>query len=208
MLGNRQITLSDPIGAAVDLETVVKPYLGITGAAQDTILTLYIGAATDQAEGYCQRFFLSRDVTEKMFSEQPSRHLVLSNGFLSEFILLEDGDGNEVDAADYTLDLQAGIVTLVDPGATFEGDYTATYTAGWLAEDMPAAIQLALCELVKQMSNTKSKDSDIVIMQSPDIGTVTSKGAIPGIASSNPGPLQDLPASVQRGLSKYKRRWA
>lgn len=207
MLANRQITLGSPTGSVVDRDTVLKPYLGISGSSEDTLLDLWIASCVAQAEAYCNRFFLQRSVVEIMFDELSTRRLVLSHTPIATFTSIADIDGVAVSASDYSVDLVAGLVTYDDPGSLWAGDYTATYTAGWLAANIPASLKIAICELVKQARNTKTRDSDVVIMQSPDVGTVTYKGAIPGITSSSAGALADMPASVQRALKPYKRGW-
>lgn len=207
MLANRQITLGSPTGSVVDRDTLVKSYLGISGSSEDTLLDLWITACVQQAEAYCQRFFLQRTVTEKMFEELPSRAMVLSHVPVATFTSLVDVDGVTVSAADYSVDLAAGVVTLDDIGNAFEGDYTATYTAGWLAANIPGSIKVAILEMIKQARSAKSRDYDAVIRQSPDVGTITYRGAIPGITAANAGALAELPSSVQRALMPYKRRW-
>ena len=47
----------------------------------------------------------------------------------------------------------------------------------------------------------------MVIRQSPDIGMVTYRGAVPGVTASSKS-LADMPASAQRYLSAYKRGFA
>jgi hypothetical protein len=208
MLGNRKITLGSPTGAVVDRDTTVKTYLGISGSSEDTLLDLWIEAAVTQAEKYCDRFFLQRTVTETLFDECASRSLVLTHTPIASVTSIVDPDGVAVDSDDYAVDLAAGVVTYDDTGTRFLGDFTATYVAGWLEADIPASIQIGVLELIKQARNAKARDPDVVIMQSPDVGTLTFKGAIPGITSAGQGSLADIPASVQRALMPYKRRWA
>lgn len=206
MFANRAITLGSPTGEIVSLATL-KTYLGISGSGDDTILTLMLAAATQTAEDYCARFFLQRTVAEVMTDELPSRRLVLSRLPVGAFTSLVDSDGVTVSASDYSVDLASGLLTHDDPGFLFEGDLTATYTAGWLAANVPASIQLAILEIAKQNWNAKTRDPDVVIRQSPDIGMVTYRGAVPGVTASSKS-LADMPASAQRYLSAYKRGFA
>lgn len=207
MLANRRITLGSPTGEIVSRDSLVKPYLGITGTSEDTLLDLWIAAATEQAEAYCQRFFLQRTVTEVMYQELESRSLVLTHAPVASVTSIVDEGGSTVTADDYATDLAAGVITFDDSGIVFFGDYTVTYVAGWLAASIPKSIQLAICELVKQARTSKDRNSDVVIEQSPDVGTVTYRGAIPGITASHAGAIAELPASVQRALMPYRRRW-
>ena len=208
MLANRHIVLGAPTGSVVDRDALVKPYLGISGTGEDALLDLWIAACITQAEAYCQRFFLQRTVTERLYEELPSRHLVLSSAPVASVTSIVDSGGTTVPAAEYSFDAAAAIITFDDVGHEFEGDYTVTYVAGWLAADIPASIKVAILEMVKQARTAKSRDYEAVIRQSPDIGTVTYRGAIPGITSANAGALSELPPSVQRGLMPYRRRWA
>lgn len=207
MLANRRFTLGSPTGVVVDRDTLVKPYLGITGSSEDTLLDLWIAAAVTQAEHYCQRFFLQRTVLEYLYEEIATRALVLTHTPIASMTSIVDESGTTLVGSTYATDLAAGVVTYVDAGDQFEGDYTVSYTAGWLAASIPKSIQLAVLELVKQARNNKARDPDVVIMQSPDVGTLTYRGAIPGITAATTGALADMPASVQRALSPYKRRW-
>lgn len=208
MLGNRILTLGSPTGEIVNRDALVKPYIGVTGTADDALLDIMIEAAITQAETYCQRFFLQRSVTETMQGELSSRKLVLFHTPVGTLTSIADSDGTVIDSGDYILDTKAGIVSYVDSGTLFAGDYTAIYTAGYFAASMPASIKLAILELVKQAWGTKVRDGDAVIRQSPDIGSITFKGAVPGITDNYGGALKDLPSSVQRALAPYKRNWA
>ena len=78
MFGPRKITLGSPsLNPIVARDALVKPYINVTSSTYDTLLDIMIAAAQEQAESYCQRFFSSRTVTEKIRDELASRHLVL-----------------------------------------------------------------------------------------------------------------------------------
>ena len=208
MLSNRQITLGTPSGTVVSLASVVKPYLNISGTSEDTLLNLWIGSAISQIEGYCKRFFLERTVVEKMFGEIDTRQLVLTHRPVTTFTSVLDVDGVVVDSTTYTVDKLSGVVTRVDSGVIWNGDLTANYSSGWASANMPEAIQIAVCELVKLARADKNKSNpDVVILQSPDVGQITYRGAVRGAVPTNLGPLDDLPANVKRALMPYRRVW-
>jgi hypothetical protein len=207
MLGSRRVTLGSPTGAVIDRDTTVKTYLGITGTSEDTLLDLYISSAVAEAERYCDRFFLQRTVVEQLFEENASRTIVLMHKPLASLTSIVDESGQTVSSSDYLVDLPGGIVTMKYPGVTLSGDLTVSYVAGWLAASIPSGIALGCLDLIKQMRNAKSRNDDAVIRQSPDIGSVTYKGAVPGVSATGPGGLPDMPASVQRHLAPYRRRW-
>ena len=208
MLANRTITLGSPTGVVVDRDTLVKPYLGVTGTSEDSLIDIWIEAAVDQAEAYCQRFFLQRSVVERIYDELPTRHLVLVNTPIASVTSITDVDLTAISSTYYTIDTEAGIVSHKDSGSRFSADLIVTYTAGWLAASIPGSIKIAICELVKQSRNSKTKDPDTVIRQSPDVGSLTFRGAIPGIVAANAGALAELPSTVQRALMPYRRNWA
>lgn len=205
MLGNRRVVLTGTVSPFVDRDTLVKPYLNITGSSEDTLLTLYIAAAQQLVEDYCQRPIALRTCVEDIYDNPLDRRLVLTNTPIVAMTSIVDADGVTVNSSYYDVDLQTGIITLDADHGDFLGDYVVTYTCGYAA--IPDPVKMAMLELVKQARNDKSRDQDVVIQQSTDTGMATYKGAVPGVQQAEKS-MPGMPDSVVRWLKPYRRRFA
>lgn len=205
MLSNRRITVSGAVSAFVDRDTLVKPYLGITGVSEDTLLTLWIASCQSQIERYCDRFIAQRTIVEEVYEQPNAREIVVSHSPIIAVTSIVDQDGVTVTSTDYESDLKSGVIFLGEPGERWFGDYVVSYTTGYAT--IPESIQVAMLELVKQARNDKDRNSDAVIVQSADTGSVTFKGAVPGVQQADKA-APGWPESVIRLLKPYRRHWA
>lgn len=155
----------------------VKSYLRIDGSDDDTLLGIYIQAATKQAENYCGRFFINTtieyymdriadfnddalDYEDLIFASTNSINLPYRPVSSITSIKTYDAANTEstLSSAAYSLDSITGRVYLNQgygwPTSlrTFQG-VKVTFVSGYgtAATDVPAPIQQGILELVGKM---------------------------------------------------------
>lgn len=115
----------------------VKETLGISGTTYDNLITRKINQATEMIEGYCNRRFKATDYTE-YYDGNGLDQLLLRNRPINSLTSLgarstslNQDDFNTIDADDYFIDNQAGVLEAI---SSFWGRYDrwkVVYNAGW-----------------------------------------------------------------------------
>ncbi len=137
------------MSASVNLTTPadVKAYLGLTGSAQDALLTALIARASEAIERYCSREFAQLARTE-YYDGRGVPRLILRQRPVAAApapVLIDDLDrlfapGSAIPAADILLRAEEGIIEL-RRGDFQDGrlNIKVTYTAGYAAVPAPLA---------------------------------------------------------------------
>lgn len=138
-----------------------KEHLRVDGSEEDGYIELLIKAAWSIAENYTQRPLLQRQF-EQQFDEWPGYQVVLYWGNVAsvdEIILAKEGGPEELDPADYKVDLimDRARIVVTDIPTTVDGPgaVTITYTAGYttIPPDLIAAMKLIVGELYERREN-------------------------------------------------------
>lgn len=131
----------------------VKPWLRLTvsDVEHDVLLEMLANSVTEELERETGRVFVSRAITERFDSldwrrvdGQQARRFTLrgypvSTNPLTTFTI----DGTAVDADDYALDTEGGVVRLLRlplTSASGISDVVVTYTAGYARASLPATV--------------------------------------------------------------------
>lgn len=125
-----------------DITTVanVKSFLDISGTTQDSLLELLIKTVTDLVQSYCNRAFVQIAYTQEEYDGTGTKELLLKNypikissGFTLERNNASDNSDSweTVDAEDYFVDADRGIVTKLTEFWPEKNKYRVTYTAGY-----------------------------------------------------------------------------
>ena len=118
----------------------LKTYLDISGTTQDSLLELLIKSVTDLVQSYCNRAFVQIAYTQEEYDGTGTKELLLNNypiktsaGFtLERNVATNNSDSWEtVDAEDYFVDAERGIVTKLTNFWQAKNKYRVTYTAGY-----------------------------------------------------------------------------
>lgn len=180
----------------------VKAYLGISTAGDDTLISSLITRAVGVIESYTGRKFEAASST-KYFSSKSveGRYLLLWGEDLLTVTELTNGDGDEIEAADYRLEPRNGtpkyyIRLNEDVSWTFDDSDSEISVAGtWgYSATVPADIAHACIRLTAFLYRQKDTSADI------DRAMVTGDGVT--IMPSA------IPQDVKSILDNYRRRIA
>jgi len=134
----------------------VKPWLRlqVSDVEHDVVLEQLANSVTEEIERLSSRVWVSRSITERFDSrtnvgtpvEQAVSRFMLRGYPVTSPLTTFTIDGTAVDASDYVLDTEGGLVRLLT-GYSSEngiGDVVITYTAGYARASVPATVvQLA-----------------------------------------------------------------
>ena len=129
----------------------VKPWLRLlpSDVKADGVLEQLANAATAELERLTGRVFVSRSITDRFDSRRRARFPL--RGYPVTAIDTFTIDGVAVDASLYSLDSEAGVLTL-RAGAWWSStgvdDVVVTYTAGYARASVPAGVLQAGVELL------------------------------------------------------------
>ncbi|HUS40707.1 MAG TPA: hypothetical protein VMX74_14745 [Pirellulales bacterium] len=140
-----------------------KTYLGLSGSDDDTVLEMLVNSASQKAIQICGRPLVT--LARTYYTNAPRagcRSLQLRTWPVTTATtsIWQDrdnyawADDTLVATTDYNIDLETGLVTLIDTGTTWEMAVNAikvTFTAGYgtiAAADIPADLQQAVAMLV------------------------------------------------------------
>lgn len=179
----------------------VKDELGLTDNSQDEKLKRHIHQASAMCAKYCDRVFGSEEVTETFRQTSGQPILSLSRYPVSEISEI-NLDGEEVDADDYEVDEDSGLLySLSDDvrGDWGSGKIEVTYTGGYeLLSGLPHDIEQACIKLVKALFHGASRDPTV---KSEDIpGALSQTFWVGGIGDNGA-----LPPDVTALLDPYRR---
>lgn len=137
-----------------------KTFLQITDSAQDSVLNLVIPQVEDYVSKKCQRTFESTVYTNEEYDGTDNTELKLKNFPVITFTQLDRNrvtdntdDWETIDADDYWVDTDTGIITKISDFTTGTKNYRATYTAGYAS--VPDDVQLAVMMIVSEFLNTR-----------------------------------------------------
>lgn len=153
--------MADLLSYALCTVDDVKELLGIASSdtTKDNLIKRKINDATERIEGYCQRRFKSTTYTDEVYDGTGYDSLLLRNYPVTAFTSLSardtslnDNDFNSVDANQYFINSNDGIVEAI---STFYGHYDrwkVTYTAGYttIPSDLAEACATLAAELVSR----------------------------------------------------------
>jgi len=157
----------------------LKPILGITDSANDTLLGNTIQRGSDAIPQFCNRVFAQRTVVKTL----PGTGGQLLKLKFSLIVTLTSiaFDGDTVDSDTYALTEPDAGMGFCEGGWFYTGhayDYTATYSHGSNLPDMmgtdtrPHDIQPAALELCKGMWLAHQRDPSVTLESVPDVYTV------------------------------------
>lgn len=191
-----------------DITTVanVKSFLDISGTTQDSLLELLIKTVTDLVQNYCNRAFVQIAYTQEEYDGTGTKELLLKNfpikvasGFtLEKNNATDNSDSWEtVDAEDYFVDADRGVIAKLTDFWPAKNKYRATYTAGYERSTdtgiaaWPYDLELACISLTAILYNRRKAMG----IKNESVGdfSVTFSDA-----------LEDDP-SIKTTLDKYKR---
>lgn len=128
----------------------LKPWLSFasTDVAHDTMLEVRANAVTEDIERETGRVFVSRSITQTL--NGTGHALLYLRGYPNVVIASFTCDGVAVDAADYVLDADAGILTRKSGVWTAGvGNYAITYTAGYARASLPASVLILGADILR-----------------------------------------------------------
>lgn len=172
MWGVRDVALNPVAPAAWVTLADAKAFLGVTDAAMDARISAVIAAACLTVENYIGAIVAQRTVTEILDTEDAYSTLVLRYRDIQEVTSLSKADVAET-LTDYRLLKGMGALRRLD-GACFEPTkWTAVYTAGYPAGDIPAAITEATLALIRALYNSKGLALGVKSESVDDIGSAS-----------------------------------
>lgn len=160
VLGYGAAVTATPLAGDLTALATMKEYQELTGTDYDNLLTNLISRVSQFIKNYCHTNFTTEAVT-KYHSGDDNEILILDHSHILSFTSLYDdtdrafGADTLVDAADYTVDLDTGIVYLLNSLTFDKGvrNIKETYNIGYAT--VPADIAQACIEIVAK----KYKDS-------------------------------------------------
>ena len=139
----------------------VKTELGITDGASDEKLEVLIEQASDVVAKYCNRVFALETVAETFRVRHGTQGLTTGRYPVVEILSIVE-NGTMLDASDYEVDLEAGIIERLRSDCLVKwpaGKTVVTYSAGFdLPDGLPEGIERATIELVKQYYASGDRD--------------------------------------------------
>lgn len=142
----------------------VKAFLDISSGDTDNddLVTNLINQATTLVETYIDRTVLSTTYTNEVYDGNGANEILLNNypvTALSSFQYRTNpgqniDDWDDVDSQDY-LYYSDGRLWKRTAFSEYPQQYRATYTAGWVAADVPADLSLAVMKVVGNLWNTR-----------------------------------------------------
>lgn len=178
----------------------VKSFLGITGATQDTLLTLLINMVTEQIETRTNRRFKDTTYTQELYSGIGVKTLVLKNFPITSTTVFKleknnaynnTSDWEEVNSDEYWVEEETGIVTKTTVFNRGTLNWRVTYSAGY--SEIPYDIQLLAMSLISELFNKRNTMGVV----SEKLGDRTVNFAIGTIFDNNP--------SYEATLSNYRK---
>ncbi len=127
----------------------LKPWLGLTASdvAHDAMLEQRANEVTEELERETGRIYVSRTITETLHGTGTA--LLYLRAYPVSALTLTC-DGVAVDAADYVLDAEAGILTRkAGVWTKGVGNYAAAYTAGYARAALPASVVMLGVDLLR-----------------------------------------------------------
>lgn len=176
--------------------TEIKNYLNITGSGLDTFLTTVSQEAQNILESWMNRSFEEQTDIEEDFSGDDSDIRVLKHRPVTAVseVLISIDNNSEITSTGYKFFEESGILQLkanIFPKGV--KNCRVTYTAGYTASTIPAAIKLAIKQLAaliyKESGQGEGRLGKRSINQ-PDGGTVSY--------------IDKLPSQTLRMLSRYR----
>lgn len=199
MFGTRDVALSPALATAFIETSDAKTFLGVSGSDYDDTIEAMVLAASQAIEAWCGGIFTQRTVTETMFPEDSLGNLVLSHSPIISLTSVTIDDVTET-LGDYRLMKQLGALRRVDGGAIAGNTIVAVYAAGYAT--IPDDVQQATREFVRDLFNSRDRESHIASEMVPDVGSITYRAthdSVPG-----PGGTR-IPGSAAALLGAYVR---
>lgn len=161
--------------------TQLKAYLGISGDADDTLLTTLLGAAQAAVDAYCGRSFEATEATRYYGASAISSDTLYLDGDLVSVTTLTNGDGTEIDASAYILEPRNATpkwkIRLTSGSWDTTNDIAVLGLWGW-SETAPADITQATIRLAAYMYRQKDATTfDATAFT--DVGVMTIPQGIP-----------------------------
>ena len=166
----------------------VKSFLGITGSTYDTLLTMLINMSTDHVETRCGRRFDDTTYTEEEYSGLGVKTLALdefpitdTETFKLEINRASDNsdDWEEVDADEYWVDDDTGIITKTTSFNKGTKNWRATFSAGY--KTIPYDLQWLAMNLISETFNKRNTQG----IESEALGDRTVKFQLSSIIDNN-----------------------
>jgi len=146
----------------------IKAHLGITGTADDAVLTSYIGQIGDYLKTKIGRVIEETEIVELFDGDNLKDEIFLGNYPIIEFTSLQYRSGSfsspvwrDFSDNDYLVDPEDGTIQIE---ATYSGlkNIKATYKAGYAEVDgestIPQTLQLAAIKLIAKVFNKRRSD--------------------------------------------------
>jgi len=140
----------------------LKPWLSFasTDVQHDALLERLAGSVTEELEKRTDRIYVSRSITETLDGKGSSE--LWLRGYPVTAISTFTVDGVAVDAADYVLVAEAGILKRkTGVWATGVGNYAITYVAGYARASLPDLVVTLGAKLLKLRYRSWSADTDV-----------------------------------------------
>ena len=166
----------------------VKSFLGITGSGSDALLTMLINMVTEHIETRCGRRFADTTYTEEEYSGIGVKTLLLDEFPITStetFKLEKNGasdntdDWEEIDADEYWVDADTGIITKTTSFNRGVKNWRATFSAGY--DTIPYDLQWLAMSLISETFNRRNTQG----VESEKLGDRTVKFQLSGIVDSN-----------------------
>ena len=141
---------------ATDIVTVdqAKAHLNILTTTSDTELADFVSVASDLVEAAADRVWRDTDYVNESHKGGTDVVVLLHSPVAAVESVADDG--SEVDAADYTVDLETGLIRLTSGRFTRgEGKVVVSYTAGVDAAAVPPLAQHAVLETLRHLWTTQ-----------------------------------------------------
>lgn len=185
-----------------------KGELGISGGGYDALLTSKIREASSDIEAHIGRVLRRETVSETFWGANRAVDTLILNRWPVASIVSVSVDGSDLDAGDYRLVADAGLLYRLDGGGyasrwAIGREAVITYVAGYAmpaeAEpDLPAVLEAAAVELVNSYWVSRGRDPLVREEDVPGVGrTVYWVGAV--------GAAGALPPGVESKIAPFRR---
>ena len=151
---------------ALATRAYVKGELSIADNSEDARIDAYIAQASAAIAGWCGRVFARETVTETFRLTSPIAldHLVLRRFPVVSIVSVVE-DGTSLDAADYEVNTESGVLFRLsgdDLSSWCATKIVVSYTAGYsLPNSAPEALQRACVDLVSYYRSSAGRDHSL-----------------------------------------------
>lgn len=146
----------------------LKLEMGISGTAEDTLLTRYLDQATERVEAIVRYALEDDERVHEVYLDRPTRRVMLPSLAVTAIASVTEDEVVRASTAYTVLSNHPGILFAADGQTWFSGRVIVTYQSGYTwpdndeeAGNVPAVIQAATILLARSMYSSRSRDAGL-----------------------------------------------